>query len=132
MKTTWQNYVIESEWKGEKSSIWGRGDDSSRHHVVTITNMDTDESIKFNFWTSIARPEFEDEKDLLEAVSCFLGDAQWGQLDFYEYCREQGYDIPDGMRKSWKGCNKARKKAEKFFGEEEWHDVLDKLNEDLY
>lgn len=130
MKTNWKNYVVESEFVGEKSSTWDPAS-ADRHHVVTVENVHTGEKIKFNFWTSRMKPEFEDEKDLLEAVNCFIGDAQWGQLDFYEYCREQGYDIPEGIRKSWKGCQKARKKALRVFGEN-WSDVADELNEELY
>lgn len=126
MRTNWNGYEIEAVFKGTKNSSWDN-DSTDRHYRVTITNSD-DESISFNFWTSKAKPEITEEKDLIEAAECFFTDAEYGAPTFDEFCREVGYGMPKGLYHTWKVCRKARQKAKRICGDK-WQDVAYALRE---
>lgn len=129
MKTAWKDYVIESKFVGEKNSSWDRYS-SDRHHVITVMNVNTGDSLSFDYWTSRAHPKIDSEEELLEALECYFVDADYGEYSFEEFCREQGYDVPDGIYESWKACKKANAKMKNVVGDG-WTYLANTLREEI-
>ena len=103
MKTTFKNFRISSSDPVYASCPW----DSRNHnrYNITVTNTDNGKRTRFPFYTSIAKPDITEEKELLEAFDCFISDCYSGFMDFREFCNEFGYD--EDSRKAfkvWRAC----------------------------
>ena len=113
---------------GDKT--WENSDTHTNHnnYKVTVKNIETGKSIKFDFWASIAQPKMEGE-DLRHCLYCFISDTEAGQRGFDDFCNEFGYDT--GSRKAhkiWKACKKQGEKLEKVF-DGDIYGLLNDLNE---
>lgn len=129
MKANWRNFEIESRFVGEKNSSWDK-DSADRHHEIKVTDTETGIFAKFDYWTSKAHPEIDSTYELYNAFECWLVDASFGQNNFEDFCREQGYDVPDGIYDSWRACKKANVKAKVMMGKD-WQDVADEFREEV-
>ena len=127
MTTKWNDFEISNEYSGSKCASWD--DDSyDRHNVIMVKNLKTGDKFSFDFWTSRAKPDITEESELVDALECYFTDASYGEYDFDDYCREIGYDVPDGIYQSWKSCRNARLVVEKCIGEN-WSDVAERIRE---
>ena len=124
----YKGYHIWAEFVGEKDANWDN-DSAYRHHKIHIKKGN--EHISFDYWTSIAHPEIEDDKEVLNAVECFFTDASSGQYDFEDYCAEMGYEVPRGVIQSWKECQSLNTKAIRMFGNN-WQEFADELRDELW
>lgn len=108
METNYKLLKLVAEWTGEKSSIHADKDNSARHFTIFVENIATETVISFDYWSSIARPEFETETELLEAYECFVSDAILGINSFSDFCSETGCDS-DSIKshKTWIACKQS-------------------------
>ena len=126
MKTTYKNYKIKSEYKGDKAAAWGDKQENWNRHIVTVRNTETKRAVRFDFWGSMMNPELQSDYDLRNAFYCFVSDAISGKLAFSEFCSEFGYDEDSRTaEKTWKACKRAAEKADKIIS----GDIYDFINE---
>lgn len=128
MKTTYKNFTLTSTYKGDKKANWG---DDSRYenwnnHVISVRNNDNKKATRFEFWESIQEREIKNERQLLWAFECFLGDVISGDYDFNEFCNEFGYDNDSRKAyKIYKACVRAKEKFSRIYND----DIYDFSNE---
>lgn len=137
-RAIWNGYRIQAIHTGSKAAPWD-GDWENRdkqptnwnHHRVTVTAPKNGKLIRFDFWASLAHPIIKEESEVLEAFSCFLGDAVSGTDTFENFCNNLGYGS-DSIRafNIFKACQRAFKKATRIIGSEDL-DVLCTLADDL-
>ncbi len=89
----YREFLIESEFKGDKPAPWMSG--NKNRNIIRVTNTETDEFIEFDFWGSMEHPVVKTEYDLLNAFQCFVSDAIYADLGFSEFCSTLGYDKYD-------------------------------------
>jgi len=89
-KATFKNFEIKASYKGTKKADWSS--DNFNNHMVTVTNTETGEKARFEFWASIVNPVLNKEYDILNAFYCFVNDAVSGSESFENFCGELGYD----------------------------------------
>lgn len=134
MEIKWKNYEISSKWVGDKVALWDKehGRSQDRHHIITISDADNKDcgKISFDYWTSIMHPDIDSEDDLLTAVECLFSDASFYDegVTFEEFCRNSGYDIPDGIWDSYIGCRHANAKVKHMFGDN-WDELAEELRD---
>lgn len=122
-KATFKNFEVKASYKGNKKAEWG---DNFNNHMVKVTNLETKQSITFEFWASISNPELSTEYDVLNAFHCFVSDAIAGQETFENFCSEFGYDADSRQaEKIHRKCKKQFSKLEKIYD----GDIYDLLNE---
>jgi hypothetical protein len=109
-KATYKNFEIKASYKGNKKAEWS--EDNFNNHMVKVTNTETQQSITFEFWASIAEPELKKEYDILNAFYCFVSDALAGNDSFEDFCGNFGYDTDS--RKAEKIHRKCKKSYEKL------------------
>lgn len=131
MKTTYNNLIINSTYKGDKNwKATGNCPSNWNNHRVTVTNTVTGKRTSFDYWESIAKHEITDDKGNITALYCFFSDAIAGDMDFDDFCNEFGYDSPSKAYHTWKECQKSRDKAQRMMGGwKEVCEVYDKLCE---
>ena len=127
MKTNYKNFEITAAYAGDKCSPWDEY--NYNYYKISVKNTETRKSTTFDFWCSIAHPEIENEKDILEAFDCFLRDATAGDYDLDDFYNEFYGDgkINNALR-AWKACKKAYKNAVRVIGD---IDTIYNLLEDL-
>lgn len=117
MKAQFKNYKISSTFKGDK--CWemenANGLKNWNNHIITVIDTETNRRLRFDFWSSIHQgyKDLEDEKALLWAFDCFLGDAISGEDSFEDFCSELGYD--EDSRKAYKIWRACQRSADKFY-----------------
>lgn len=110
MKANFNNVQVKSVFLGDKVARWNTNNYNNSR--VTVKNLDTGVKIKFDFWGSIMEPTLETEQDLIEALYCFMSDAQSGTMEFDDFCSEFGYELDSiKVKKTWKACKKSLDKA---------------------
>jgi hypothetical protein len=92
------------------------------HYAYSVTVKHNGEKCSFKYHTSIndfAQGKDEmSESDLLNALDCLISDAIAGEMDFYNFCNEFGYDFDSRKaEKVWKACKGATKKASRLFSD---------------
>lgn len=116
--------IITSE-RFDKAAPWC--DDGQRenwnNHKVAIKYGG--KSLSFDYWCSIARPNFEKRNDLLCAFMNFLDDALSGQENFKYFASNFGYS-DDSIKalKIYQACQKHLKKALRLFTQEEIEKII--------
>lgn len=128
MKTTYKNYTIKSEYKGDKAAPWGVNwkQENWNRNIIHVRNTKTKTSIRFDFWGSIVSPELQSPYDLKNAFYCFISDAISGLASFDDFCSEFGYNTDSRTaEKIWKSCKKSTEKAKRIIDE----DIYDFANE---
>lgn len=124
MKATFKNFEVKTSYKGNKEAGFIKG--NFNNHMVKVTNTETKESITFEFWCSIASPEFETEYDVLNAFYTFVSDATISDDSFEWFCSNYGYDTDSrSAEKIYKACKKSLLKLRKIYD----GDVYDLANE---
>ena len=124
-ETTFKGLTIRARYTGSKKAAWAGGPENWNHHKVTVSNGRA--WCSFDFWASIADPEIQSRRDLINALGCFLMDAQIGR-DFSsadEVMAEFGYENERDARRVLKACEKSWEKARRVVGNR-----LDYLNEE--
>lgn len=130
MKVNFEKFCISSKYTGSKPAPWD--EHNYNHHTITVTNRETGEKTRFDFWSSIVQPQIEKEYDLLNAFYCFVSDAFSGEQSFSDFCADFGYD--EDSRKAWntwKACVRSARKWERIsgFSEIENCEFFDRLQE---
>lgn len=127
MRATFKNFEVKTSFKGDKASNWDKT--NFNNHMVKVINTDTKQSITFEFWCSIAQPQFKDETSVLNALYCFVSDATCGYESFEEFCNNLGYN-PDSKanEKIYKACKKSLTKLQKIY-DGNIYDLANELNE---
>lgn len=130
MKANYKEFEISTRNVGGKSASWDNR--NMNYHVVTVKNTNTGKLTRFDFWCSIAKPEFEKEYDVLNAFYCFVSDALSGLESFDNFCGEFGYDTDSRKaEKIYKACKRAYAKFERVSGysDDEMYDFINELSE---
>ncbi len=123
-KATFKQFEIKASYKGNKKAEWSQ--DNFNNHMITVTNLETKEKIRFEFWASIAHPMLKTEHDILNAFYCFVSDAISGNYSFDEFCSEFGYDTDSRQaEKIYRKCIKQYDRLSKIFD----GDIYDFANE---
>lgn len=73
---------------GTKRAKWDRK--NTNNHRITVEYEGN--KTTFDFWCSLAQPTFQNEDELIHALSCFASDACSGEMSFKEFCNEFGYE----------------------------------------
>ena len=130
MKANYKNFEIVTRFDGGKTAAWDSR--NNNYHVVTVKNTDTGKRTRFDFWCSLAKPEFEKEYDVLNALYCFVSDAISGLYSFDEFCGEYGYDSDSRKaEKIWRACKRSYEKFSRVSGmtDDEMYDFINELAE---
>jgi hypothetical protein len=123
-KATFKQFEIKASYKGTKKAEWSS--DNFNNHMITVTNTETGEKARFEFWASIANPELNKEYDILNAFYCFVSDAVSGSESFENFCSEFGYDTDSRTaEKIYKKCQKQLEKLNKIYD----GDIYELVNE---
>lgn len=117
VKATFKQFEIKANYKGTKRAEWS---DSKRqnfnNHMITVTNTETGEKARFEFWASVANPVLNKEYDILNAFYCFVSDAVSGSGTFENFCSELGYDSDSRTaEKIYRKCQKQLEKLKKIY-----------------
>jgi len=127
-----KNYKVTATYTGSKKAPWTSPNipDNWNHHRITVYNLDNKKRTSFDFWASLANTKIVEEHDIISAFYCFITDATAGDMDFYEFCNEFGYEPLDNpeARQAWKGCKAAMKKANRILTDD-MYDLADRLSE---
>lgn len=120
MKIEYRGIEIRSEYYGYKS--WPLDGTNTNYHKIFIRNPKTKKHTFFEFWASNLHPKVDDEHSLMEALECFLTDANAGSMEFEEFCGEFGYAVykEDGYpnanaKRIWKNCKISKEKFDRVF-----------------
>jgi len=100
-KATFKQFEVKASYKGTKKAEWS--DNNFNNHMITVTNVETGEKARFEFWASIAQPILEKEYNILNAFYCFVSDAVSGSESFEDFCSNFGYDTDSrtAEKNSW-------------------------------
>lgn len=114
LKTLCQKVQIASEY-GRTARPWDQYDEwQKKAHPYRVTLRYQRRSLTVDFWMGSANTS---EPDAESVIDCLLSDAQSGELSFYEFCREFGYD--EDSRKAeatWKLCKSLAPKIRRLLG----------------
>lgn len=123
-KANYKEFEIKATYKGTKKAEWSS--DNFNNHMVKVTNTETDQSITFEFWASMANPELNSEYDILNAFYCLVSDAIAGSENFEDFCSNFGYDTDSKTaEKIYRKCKKQLEKLSKIYD----GDIYDFANE---
>ncbi len=123
-KATFKQFEIKASYKGNKKADWSQ--DNFNNHMITVTNLETKQKIRFEFWASIAHPMLKTEHDILNAFYCFVSDAISGNYSFEEFCSDFGYDTDNRQaEKIYRKCIKQYDRLSKIYD----GDIYDLANE---
>lgn len=126
-KATFKNFEIKASYKGTKKADWSS--DNFNNHMITVTNTETGEKARFEFWASIANPILNKEYDILNAFYCFVSDAVSGSESFEEFCSNFGYDSDSrAAEKIYRKCKKQLEKLQKIY-DGNIYDLANELSE---
>jgi hypothetical protein len=129
--TTCKQFTIKASYKGNK--VWECSNNDKvrnfHNHMIKVTNINTQQSITFEFWNSIAKGEITEEQEVLSAFYCFVSDSLAGMETFSNFCSEFGHDEDSrSAEKTWEKCQKQCQKFTKVFDIEN-NDIYDFINE---
>ena len=134
MKTKFHEFDIISTYKGDK--CWNCSGDVGTHrtenwnnHIVTVRNMETKKTTRFEFWESNAEKKIRTKEQLLEAFMCFLDDAlaAINNRDEWDFFDEFGYEPSRKAKEIYEACKKSARKAKRVVGNEQR--ICDLINE---
>ncbi len=115
LKALCKNVKIESRY-GQISQKYESLDDWQKNaHPYRCTLKYQGRQYSFDFFMGQAHT---DEPTAAGTLDCLLSDAQGGEMDFSEFCREFGYD-KDSRRaeKIHKACQKTTEGIKRLFGD---------------
>lgn len=134
----WKEFRILVDYIGHKNWSCDSKFTNYNYHKVHIRNLNTKKATYFEYWSSNAHPIVESDKDILEAVQCFLNDSIAGKMDYPEFCAEFGYPefkengYPDANSKRiWKACKNSLAKFERVFEGYEVEDIYNQIQEEI-
>jgi isopropylmalate/homocitrate/citramalate synthase len=124
ISTTFKQFEIKASYKGDKK--WNDDTNNWNNHMIKVTNTETKQSIAFEFWSSIVKPEITEEKEVLFAFECLILDSIAGDKYFEDFCSEFGYDTDSRKaEKIHKKCIKQLEKLKKIYD----GDIYELVNE---
>ena len=130
MKANYKEFTITTSDCTNKPSSWNERNTNS--YTVTVKSRETGKKTSFDFWCSIASPDFEKEYDVLNALYCFVSDAISGLYSFDEFCGEFGCDN-DSRRaeRIYKACKRAYNKFQRVSGynDDQMYEFINELAE---
>lgn len=127
MRYYFNNLTLTVTHTGSKPAPWSFGPSNFNHHFITVKNNDNGKRLRFDFWTSNARPVIERREDALWALRCFVDDAACGIEDFADFCDEYGYTDPPEALRIWKACRTAYQKFTRVFADQAPWEMLERL-----
>lgn len=127
---TYQQFLIKASYKGTKKAEWSDSRyQNFNNHMITVTNTETGEKARFEFWASIAHPVLTKEYDILNAFYCFVSDAVSGSESFDYFCSEFGYNTDSrSAEKIYRKCKKQLEKLNKIYNGD-LYELLGNLSE---
>jgi hypothetical protein len=125
-KASFKNFTVKANYKGDKKASWG---DNWNNHLVTVTNTDNKKRCTFEFWSSIANPELNEEYDILNSFYTFVSDAVGSDQTFENFCGEYGYNEDSReAEKIYRKCQKSLEKLKRIY-DGDIYDLLSELGE---
>lgn len=110
---------IISFFKGNKP--WKIDKNNLNYHIIEASFKG--KSISFDYWAPHMFPKIYNDTGNIEALCCFLRDAEAGELSFHVFCIYYGYDLDEvGARATWIACRQSFAKASSLFPD--YHKVL--------
>ena len=106
-KINGHEYIVEVEWKGEKTPLWGIENDEGRHNIIRISNK-KNLSYTIDYWAPGIFPNAENFDGVLDILDCIHDDLiSVCSLDFTDeekafedFAAEFGYN--SDSRKAYK------------------------------
>ncbi|MBK5239781.1 hypothetical protein [Clostridium sp.] len=127
IKTTFKEFEIKATLKGDKKATWS--ENNFNNHMVKVTNTENKTSTSFEYWASISSPKITEKSEILDAFTCFIGDAMSGEYDYKEFCNEFCYEEDSRQaRSTWRGCQRANNKLKKIY-DKDIYELSDELRE---
>lgn len=130
MKAKYKEFEITTKSLGDEPAMWDNR--NTNYHVVTVKNKSNGKSTRFDFWCSMAQPEFKTEYDVLNAFYVFVSEALSGLGTFSNFCYEFGYDTDSRKaEKTFRACQKSFEKFKNVSGYsiEEMYNFINELSE---
>ena len=119
----YRNFAIVAEFSGRKEALWSNTPSLNRHYVIRVRNkaLKPAKGFQFDFWTSIAYPEFRSSCEVLEAFHCFVSDAlsYLDARDTDDFANEFGYTKISEAVRIYKACASSWNKCKRVIGEED-------------
>lgn len=109
-----EGFKIESKFSGTKNSMLEQ-DSVSRHHGVTLTNINTGKKLVFDVWTDSDETLINTEAQLKDALYVFLDACLVGYTSYEEHCHEVGRDIDDESKAIYDKCVEYLQQMEKIY-----------------
>ena len=115
MKTTFSNLILTAGDSTFTSTKEDFGKWDCNRWRVTVKNTDNGKSTWFYYYTGTAHSGLVNDREMIEALDCFINDARNGLDTFEDFCGEYGYDY-DSRRaqKIWFACKEAWSKFERI------------------
>ena len=127
MKTTinllGNKITLESIYACEKHSLWSSENAHTHHKIIVTHNNNT---IEFDYWSSLVKPTIESEKDLISAFYSFLLDNV-EYMTYEDFLSEYGYGDNNSARITYEGCMENTKKLSELELLEEHYDLINEL-----
>ena len=132
MNAQFKEFKLSTKALFDKEAPWeGLSFSNSNNHIVTVKNTKNGKSTKFEFWCSIVNPEFQNERDVLSALYCFVSDGLAGMESFMDFCDEFGYLPNRESAKIHNDCKRAYRKFKRVSGytDSEIYDFVNDLSD---
>ena len=111
-KTQFGKVIVTMYLTNTKQPTWSKG--NHNHYRVKITH--DKKSHTFDFFGSINEYEKSELSSVVDALNCFMSDADIGSYcDFSEFCRSMGQDEDSiSALKTFKSCQKSYKALQRL------------------
>lgn len=102
-------YGAKLDW--DKQTDWQKG--ANGYHVTLRYKR---RQYSFDFWQGQA---ITDDPTAEGCLECLLSDAQAGELDFEDFCREFGYDDDSrSAERTWRACGEVNMRLRELLGDD--------------
>ena len=131
MDAQFKEFKLTTKGLFDKYAPWENFSGNANNHIVTVKNTRNGKSTKFEFWCSTARPEFESEYDVLNALYCFVSDGLAGLETFWDFCDEYGYEPSRKSAEVHDACKRSYRKFKRVseYTDDEIYDFANELSE---
>lgn len=104
--------AVKSVFKGKKP--WKADKNNTNYHIVEVSFKGN--SVGFDYWAPLTFPKIYNDTGNIEALCCFLRDAEAGDMPFQAFCNSFGYDVDDlEGTLVWHACRGSLQKANEIF-----------------
>lgn len=118
IETTFKNFELRATYTGKKNPIWRDGQDRTHcHYVIRVKDMETKKFFSFDYWTSLASPEINGEKEILKAFELFLDDCLIATDTVENFIYNNEFDTEKEARRIYAACSRSLKKMQRLYDE---------------